>query len=521
MVVSWQNSTGRETELLDSGVLALKRRSSRAGEKGLYARVRHRSGVSRRFGYSLGDLPRLHELGFDGPPVLFTGALSLAVGLVIAGVSFLRSRRFGGISGGSTAFSRSGGGKGWKRVQRSLASVQIALSLALLVSSAVMVTSLVRLSRVDPGFDSAGSLTFRVNPPASTYAEYADAAALHRELRNRFLALPGVSGAEIVGWLPLTEAPGTFRDHVEAVGEPDPVDAPPALINLASPGYFELIGIPVLRGEAFGNPAVPTDSPPVVISSQLASQLFGDRDPVGRRIQLPGFRRFIELPEYTVAGVVGDVAGANLSADLPPGLYLPAILDAGVDPEVTGAYPLTPREASFVIRAEVAPLGLVSSVREIVRAVDPQIPVADLQTLDDIVSAATARLRLVVLLLVLAAAASLCLGATGVYGIVAYSANQRRAEIGVRLALGARPGQVVRMIMAESNHIAWTGLAAGLVAAYFLTRLLAANLYEVSPTEPTAYISMAVLLLAVVSLASWLPARRLSGLKVVEALKSE
>jgi hypothetical protein len=193
--------------------------------------------------------------------------------------------------------------------------------------------------------------------------------------------------------------------------------------HLVSPGYFELMGIPMIRGTAFGDATLPSISPPVVLSARLARHLFGDQNPVGRRIIIPGYRRFIEQPAYTVAGVVGDVADQTLTADVAPTLYFPAILEPGVGADVTGSYPLTPRELTIVVEAGIVPLGLVSTIRNIVRELDPEIPVADVRILDDIVRAASARMRLVTTLLVLAAVTSLCLGLTGVYGVVAYSAS--------------------------------------------------------------------------------------------------
>lgn len=480
-----------------------------------------RGGVAVRFGLPAGELPRLHELELGAAGLSFAVLLSVSVALVIMAVSLLRTR---GLSSGRGALASSGrslGGRGWRRLHRGLASLQVALSLALLVASAVMAESLLRLSRVDPGFEPAGTLSFRVNPPASRYEDYATNAALHRELHERLQALPGVTDVALVGWLPLDGTPDFARDHVEAVGEPAATDVPPAWLNLASPGYFELMGIPLLSGSAFADPATPSDAPPVVLSARLAKLLFGEQDPVGRRIHFPGYARFIDLPEYTVAGVVGDVPGESLAQAFSPSLYFPAVLDAGAPPEVTGAYLLVPREAAVVLRTDGAPADLVSMVRAVVRSLDPKLPVTEVRTLGDLVDDATARRRLITLLLAVAAAACVGLGGIGAYGIVSYAVSQRTAEIGLRLSLGATPWQVERMVLGQIRSVAVAGVAAGSILAYALTRALTSQLYEVGATEPHAYLGMATLLLTVVFLAGWLPARRAGSLDPVEALRAE
>jgi predicted permease len=480
-----------------------------------------RAGISARFGLSPEVLPRAHELGFDGTTAAVAAALSIACACVVTGVSLLRSQRFGPVGGPSAASSRAIGDRRWRRAHRALVSVQVALSLALLVASAVMVESLRRLARVEPGFEPGGALTFAVNPPYSRYPSYGAGAALHRELRDRLLGVPGVAGAEAVAWLPLTTVPGFSRDHVAVLGETASEDAPPATLNLVTPGYFALMGIPLIRGVAFGDVTTGAGAPPVVLSQRLAKLLFGERDPVGRQIHLPGYERFLERQPFTVAGVVGDVPGERLAAGAEPIVYFPAVLDPGAPAEVTGAYPLMPGELAVVVRAGTAPIDLVPQVRRILGELDPKLPVAGVGTLEDLVAGATARTRLVTLLLTIAAMAAIGLGVTGVYGIVAYSVSQRTAEIGVRLALGATSHAVVRSVLAQTAGITLAGLAGGVAAAYGLTRALRGQLYEVSPTEPSAYAAAAALLLAVVLLAGWLPARRAGRLDAAEALRAE
>lgn len=479
-----------------------------------------RAGIVARFGFASTELPRLQELAFDGTTLAFAIALSLASACVISGASLFRSRRSAPGSG-SAASSRAIGDRRWWLVHRGLASVQVALSLALLVGSTVMVESLVRLSRVHPGFEPEAALSFDVNPPASRYQGYEAGATLHRELRARLRGLPGVTGVEAVAWLPLTAVPGFSREHVAVFGDPAPDDAPPATLNLVTPGYFDVMGIPVLHGVAFGDLAVGPDAPPVVLSQRLARLLFGDVDPLGRRVHLPGYERFLERQPFTIAGVVGDVPGERLADGAEPMIYFPAVLEAGAPAEVTGAYPLVPGELTVVVRAATSPVDLVPRIREVVGELDPKVPVAGVGSLEDLLRAATARTRLVTLLLTIAAAASLGLGVTGVYGIVAYSVSRRTPEIGLRVALGATAKQVQSLVLGQASRIAAAGVAGGWLAAYGLTRALRGQLYEVTPTDPAAYAAATALLLAVVLLAGWLPARKAGRLDATEALRSE
>lgn len=479
-----------------------------------------RAGMVARFGFASTELPRLHELAFDGPTATFAVALSLASACVVSGASMFRSRRLT-PGGGSATASHAIGDRRWARVHRSLASVQVALSLALLVASTVMLQSLVGLWRVHPGFEPGAAFSFDVNPPASAYRGYEAGANLHRDLRAQLRALPRVTGVEAVAWLPLTAVPGFSREHVAVLGEPVPDEAPPATLNLVTPGYFDLMGIPMLHGLAFGDPAAGPDAPPVVLSQRLARLLFGETDAIGRRVHLPGYERFLDRQPFTIAGVVGDVPGERLSDGAEPMIYFPAVLEAGVPAEVTGAYPLLPGELTVVVRAAAPPLELMPRIRDVVRELDSKIPVAGVGSLEDLLSAATARTRLVTLLLTIAAAASLALGVTGVYGIVAYSVSRRTSEIGLRVALGATAKQIQSLVLGQASGIAAAGVAGGWLAAYGLTRTLHGQLYEVTPTDPVAYAAATALLLAVVLLASWLPARRAGRLDATEALRTE
>lgn len=471
-----------------------------------------------RFGLGLDDLPRLHELDFGTTPGLFIVGLSVFVALSIGLVSLIRSSRFSHVQTESLAGNRAAGGRGWTRVHGGLAAVQIALSMGLLVGCGFMVESLARLSRIDPGFDSAGMLTFRINPSATDYLEYERAAGLHWELRNRLLALPGVTHVELSSWLPLTNTRGAASDRVQAEGEPLNRDARPAALSLVTPGYFAAMGIPLLRGVAFGIMDADADAPPVVISEGLAGQLFAERDPIGRRITLPGYGRFIDLPRFTVAGVVGDVAAETLTRDPAPILYFPALLEPGT--RASGVYPLIPRAMAIVVKSAIAPLEHTAAVSSIVRDLDPRLPVTDNMLLVDVERAATSRMRLVTTLLSITAMASLLLGLTGVYGIVSYSSRLRTREIGVRVAVGATSAQVVRLIMAGTTRIAAVGVALGLLAAFTLTRILGSQLYGVNTSAPWHYIATGAVLVAVVMVAAWLPARRASQLNVLEALAS-
>ncbi|MBW3534686.1 MAG: FtsX-like permease family protein, partial [Gemmatimonadetes bacterium] len=321
--------------------------------------------------------------------------------------------------------------------------------------------------------------------------------------------IPGVEAAGAVTSLPLTVVPPYYRVTVEVEGDAVRRQTPPEVsFRFFTPGYLDAMGIPLLEGRRVAAGAAP-DAQPVLLSAALARRLFPGGGAVGGRVRRSGDA---DARWSTVVGVVGDVRQESLTAGNAEVLYVPALerpvfLDYG------------PGYLSLVLRATVPPFSLTPAVRRAVLDVDPAMPIANVRTMERILAASTARTRLTMVLLLLASGVALFLGAVGIYGVVSYAVGRRTRELGVRLALGARPGQVTRLVVGEGALVIGAGVLGGLFAAWWLTRFLRGLLFEVSPTDPVTFVSMAAVLAAAGLLASWLPVRRVTRADLLATLK--
>ena len=472
--------------------------------------------VASRFGFEPDAIPRLHEVRLGAPVIAFTVALALLTAALLAAVLYLRAGRAAIAHSLTRGLGGSGGTRAGRHAQRTLVVMQVALALTLLIGSAMMAQSFWRLKQVDLGFDQRNVLTFEVALPSRQYFEFAKAAGFHHQLMDQLRSVPGVVGVDAVTTLPLT-TPSDAAQPVERADRKASEIPPTAALGLATAGYFRTMRIPVERGRAFAPGDLAGAAPPVLLSEELARTLFGDADPVGREVRLAGQASY---PAYRVAGVVGSVPGETLAGGAAPALYFPALGDLR-KPDAEVPIPLVPRTMNFVVRTSVPPSSIVPAVRRIAGELDPQVPLAHVRTLEEIVDGATARMRLTMLLLLLAAGTALFLGVVGIYGVVSYTVSQRTPELGVRIALGADPAGVARMVLRQGVLVALVGVAAGVVAALGLTRFLTGLLFGVDPGDPATFAAMAALLLAVAAAASYAPARRAARVDPVIALKGD
>jgi predicted permease len=474
--------------------------------------------VASRFGFEPGQVPRLEDVRI-GPATAAVLAVAAALsGLLLGGVSFVRARTpdlptaLKGTAAHTTA------GRPSQSAQRTLVAVQVALALALLVGSATMAQSFWRLKRVDLGFRPNDLVTLELPLPAGPYPTYERSARFFVELLERVRAVPGIAAAEAVGGLPLVRVPAYMVEPLLVEGAADARTQTPTTATLATAGYFRAMGIPLLAGRTFRAGDIAADSPAVVVSASLARTLFGKADPLGRRVR---FARLGRYPWHTIVGVAGDVPGESIAAGPGPVLYLPVLDDLAGRPDAASRVPYHPSEMTVVVRTTLSVTAVVASVRRVVRGLDPKVPVANVRTMDRLVAASMARARLTMLLLVTAAATALLLGVVGIYGVVSYAVSRRTREFGVRMALGARPTDVNRMVVRQGTLVAVLGVAGGLLLTLGLTRFLTGLLYEVRPNDPATVGASAVLLLLVAALASYLPARRAGRTDPVTALKAE
>jgi putative ABC transport system permease protein len=449
--------------------------------------------------------PRLEEVGFDASVFAFALGATLLTGLLFGLVPALLVSRTP-LTVALHEGGRGGSSAGRARLRSGLVVAELALGLALLVGAGLLIRTLGSLQRVDPGFRTAGVASGRVIFPTAQYAEPERVAALLDEIVARIEAVPGVEAAGAVSVLPLSGSQSDVSYGVEGrmppVGEEAAAD-----LRVATPGYFEALEIPLLRGR-LPRPGDDAQAPRVaVVSEELARRAFPDEDAVGRRMRVGGVRD-PESPWWTVVGVVGGVRDNTLARVPDPEIYLP------MAQQPSRVMRLVARSAAG---AEVA----ADALRRAVEEVDRTLPVAQLGSVEETVRATLAPERFVTGLLAAFAGVALALAAVGLYGVMAYSVGQRTREIGVRMALGARPREVLALVLGQGAALLAGGLLAGGLAAWGLSRFLRGLLYGVEPYDPATFAATAALLGATALAASYLPARRAARVDPSVALRGE
>jgi predicted permease len=455
-----------------------------------------------------GGIPRLAEVRIDRTVMLFAAGLSVATGLLFGVFPALHA------TATSTAQTlREGSGRavagGGHRLRGGLVVVQLALAMMLLAGAGLLLRSFDRLRRVDPGFRAGSALTFRLSLPESAYGEEPRVAAFYAELLRRLDALPGVDGAGAVMGLPLSGL--SFMLSFEVEGRPPVPFAQQASLHVrtATPGYFPAMGIPLLRGRGLEPGDTAQSRPVVVLSESAVRRYFPDQDPLGQRIVV-GWRRPDGMPKAggEVVGIVGDVRDLGLDRAHPPEIYIP--------------HAQLPTQAmDLVVRSTVDPWSLRSAVERAVAGLDPELPLARVQTLDAIVARSVSEPRFYMVLLGAFAGMAVLLAALGIFGVMSYAVVQRQREIGIRVALGAHPAEVLGMVMRHALGLTALGVAVGLLGALALSRVLRSLLFEVSPTDPATLAGVGLALAAVALLASYLPARAATRVDPLTALRSE
>ncbi|HEU4631285.1 MAG TPA: ABC transporter permease [Gemmatimonadaceae bacterium] len=432
----------------------------------------------------------------------FLAAVSVVSGLLFGLVPALQASRADVRGSLVDAGGKSTAGGGQQRLRGGLVVAEIALSLVLLVGAGLLMRGFVALRGTPPGLDPTNVLTAHIAIPDGKYDSTEAVQQLLRPILERARAIPGVTSASMINLLPIQSAwtNGSFR----VVGQPvpEPGKEPIAELRFVGTDFFRTLGIPVLRGRDF---QLREAQPVVIINEALAKKHFPDQDPIGR--QLAGLG---EQP-LTIVGVVGSVRQAGLDQAPLKELYFP--LDA--------LQPGWVSEMTVVLRTTVEPAGVTNALRRSVRSVDPGQPVYRVLTMEEVVNESLADRRLHLWLLGGFAAVALLLAAAGLYGVISYLVAQRTREIGIRVALGAQPGDVVRLVMRHGALLTLAGVAAGLVGAFFLTRLLSSLLYGVSARDPVVFGGFAAALAAVALLATWVPARRATRVDPVVALRTE
>jgi len=458
-------------------------------------------------------LPRAGEIGVDGAALAFAAGLTLATGLLFGTAPALRLARAPSVEALKGGAARTAGGRGQARSRATLVLAEVAVAVVLVAGAGLTLRSFAALVRVDPGFDPEGLVTAAFDLPTATYPEDERAVAFGRRVLERVRALPGVEATALASSLPLEGAVWTADFIVE--GRPPGEHGVDFQRRIVSPEYFRAMRVPLLRGRGFAPSDDERGRPVVVINETVARLHFPGQNPVGQRIAFER-ERSDRSAWREVVGVVGDEKIEGLAAPGRMEIFVPHGQELYGDPGLAW------RNPKLVVRAASGePASLVPAVREVLRELDPDLPLYDVRTLAERVADGAGRERLLVLLLGLFAAVAVVLATVGLYGLVAYAVAQRRREIGIRLALGATGREVVGGIVARGMALVAGGLVLGLAAALALARTLESLLFQVRPTDPPTLAATAVLLAAAALAATWLPARRATAIDPLETLRVE
>jgi putative ABC transport system permease protein len=456
-------------------------------------------------------LPRIGEISLDLTVLVICATVSLTTAVLFAIAPTLLATHVDPQSALGSARGADAGGRIGHKARAALVTAEVALAVVLVAGAGLMVQTLWRLTRVDPGFRSDRVVTLRLQPVTTRLDTPDKIRQYFRDVEGRLAGLPGTSAVGAIHHLPLSGI-GWFAD-LEIEDKPVTPSAPKPRVGwrLIDGEYFKTMGIPMIAGRAFDDRDRTGSNPVVIVSEVLARQHWPGESPVGRRLRAGNATRDGGAREpgwVTVVGVVGSVHHEALQQPAGPEIYRP------IAQKSAGAM-------AIVMRTTADPTTILARVRETVRSIDADVPISDLRTLDDVISSSIARPRLVLWLLGLFAAVGLVLGAVGVYGVVAYAVSRRTHEIGIRMALGAGSHRIGRMVVGQGMRYALVGVTIGTIAALAVTRWMQTIVYDVRTTDPLTYATVAAIMLAVVSLASWIPARRAGRVQPVEALRGD
>jgi putative ABC transport system permease protein len=450
------------------------------------------------------DIPRVEAIGIDGRVLGFTLIISVVSGLIVGILpALLRSAR-PDLSQSLKEGARTTTGTQGSRLRSLLIIAEIALSLVLLIGAGLLIKSFARLLAVQPGFDARSAVTLRVSLPSTSYPEDRNRNTFFHQLIDRIAALPGVEAVGATSRLPMTE--GNITSSLTVESRPGEIPAPEVGLRLVSSDYFRSMRIPLLTGRLLTDTDGAATETSAVVNQTLAQRFWPDRSAVGQRIKLgppdPA------LPWITVIGVVGDVHHAGLDAPPAPEVFLHNDQAA-------------PGGMTLVVRTSTEPLSLISAIRRQVGALDPNLPVYDVNTLEQVLSRSVAERRFTMLLLGIFAIIALALASVGIYGGIAAWVTQHRHEIGTRLALGAQRRQILGLVVGRGMTLTAVGLVIGLTVALWMGKLIQTLLFAIAKNDFTTLLAVPLFLAAVALLACSLPAWRATRIEPMIALRDE
>lgn len=454
-----------------------------------------------------GGLPRAAEIGMDWRVLLFTLGTSIVTGILFGLAPFFPlffeqlTDSLKNTGGSAT------GGSGAQMFRRVLVAGELALALVLLIGCGLMVRAFWKLQEVHTGMDPQSVITMRIALPRAAYSKNEQADAFWLRLEDRLHQIPGVESAALVSGLAPQRPPNMNDTDIEGFvmkqnGPIQNVD----YYQIVSKDYFSTMGIRLMAGRLFDDRDVHSAPDVVIINQTMARTFWPGQDPLGRRIR-PGSTD----PWTTIIGIVDDVKNAGLDRPTGTEIYLPYR-----QPQGSGN-----RNMYAVLRAKGDPRPLSGAVRQEINAIDPALPLSQIRLMDDVLSAAQSRPRFLTLLLALFSAVALAIATIGIYGVISYSVERRSKEFGLRMALGAQPSDVLSLVMKQGAGLALVGVAAGLIAAFALTRLMTTLLFGVTATDPATFAGVTAILTIVALAASYIPARRATKVDPIVTLRYE
>jgi putative ABC transport system permease protein len=447
--------------------------------------------------------PRAREIHLDGTVLLFTLVVAVLTSLLSGTAPALAARQtvVGGLKEGG---AQSTMGRGRHRMRSLLIVAQVAVSFVLLIGAGLMLRSFAKLQHVDPGFQPENVLTMQIGLNFTKYNTSDKQRAFFESFLDKVEAQSGVKSAAASMMIPLTTGMTMMGDFQIEGQARMPGQAPPvADFRVISPNYFETLHIPILEGRAFTRADRPGVPDIAIVNRSAARHFWGAQDPVGKRFSVDGGKAWIQI-----AGVAGDVRQYGLDKDPVDEIYVPLAQSPLLD-------------GILVIKTAGEPMSMARSVIELLYAIDPNQPAARVRSLEQVRAESVAAPRLTTNLLGLFALLALAIAATGIGGVMALAVGQRRHEIGVRMAVGARPGEILRMILGQGMALALLGVGLGLFGALWLTHLLEQLLFEVTPTDPLTYVGVAAVLGLAALAACYIPARRAAHVDPIIALRVE
>ena len=459
------------------------------------------------------DIPRLHEVGFNGSVLAFAFLVSLLTGVLFGLVPALQTSRPDVLTNLKEGSQSTGSGLRQLRFRGALIVTEFALSLVLMIGAGLLLRSFWRLMEVDPGFNPSNVLMARIwlpvpnNPEMDPYRPPAKRSGFMQEVLRRVSVLPGVEYAAISGGnaVPLIGPHNNSSFTIEE--RPDQGANPPLAQTFpVSPDYFRVLGTPLVRGRFFADGDDIQAPRVVLIDDAMARRFWPNEDPVGRRLKFG--RRDSNAPWMTVVGIVGNIKTDGFDQPDQPHLYLPALQNPGY-------------AMAVYVRTKSKPETLGPALRQQVQSVDPNLPLFGEQTMETLVSASLAQRRFAMQMVGMFGAVALLLAGIGIYGVMAYTVSQRRREIGIRMALGAQSRDVLGLVIRQGMTLTLIGMGIGLAASLALTRLMSSLLFSVSATDPLTFAVIALLLAGVALAACYLPARRAAKVDPMVALRYE